>query len=236
MAWCLIKRRTNFIFFDLCRNVAYSYQPTERYSILHALSSPAPSLSRTAERSTVTALGSCSGGSRWFPVRSSVRCSHSEERPICECPRADGRIAPRVDKDSVLPNPLPFTGLSTYHKEAQAVETVTWRLVCQPLSPATLYPQEDSWNTSLLGAVSTPGQCPAARITLSGKSNDLIWNRTRDLPACSTGLNPLRCCGSYRPTLSGQTLTRSQPLRGVQPAPCTNCLCPVRRSLPWSTT
>jgi hypothetical protein len=55
-----------------------------------------------------------------------------------------------------------------------------WRWGCQPYAPAALYPQEDSWY-SFSGPHdhSVPG-----RIKSTEKSNDLIGNRTRDLPAC----------------------------------------------------
>jgi hypothetical protein len=47
-------------------------------------------------------------------------------------------------------------------------------------------PQEDSWYSFLLEAESTPqGHSAAGRIRSTEKSNDLIENQTRDLPACS---------------------------------------------------
>jgi hypothetical protein len=48
--------------------------------------------------------------------------------------------------------------------------------------PAALYPQEDFWYSFLLEAESTPGSIK--------KSNDLMGNRTRDLPACSIVSQP----------------------------------------------
>jgi hypothetical protein len=45
-------------------------------------------------------------------------------------------------------------------------------------------PQEDSWYSFLLEAESTQGHSAAGRIRSIDKSNDLIENRTRYLPAC----------------------------------------------------
>jgi hypothetical protein len=46
-------------------------------------------------------------------------------------------------------------------------------------------PQEDSWYSFLLEAGRPQGHTTAGRIRSIAKSNDLIGNRTRDLPACS---------------------------------------------------
>jgi hypothetical protein len=54
--------------------------------------------------------------------------------------------------------------------------------------PAALYTQEDSWNSFLLEAESIPGALCGWKFI--EKSNDLIGNRTRDLPACSTVPQP----------------------------------------------
>jgi hypothetical protein len=51
-----------------------------------------------------------------------------------------------------------------------------WRWGCQPYALAALYPQKESSYLFLL---------EAGRIKSIEKSNDLIGNRTRDLPACS---------------------------------------------------
>jgi hypothetical protein len=51
-------------------------------------------------------------------------------------------------------------------------------------------PQEDSWYSFLLEAESTEGHSAAAKIRPIKKSNDLIGNRTRDLPACNTVSQP----------------------------------------------
>jgi hypothetical protein len=53
---------------------------------------------------------------------------------------------------------------------------------CQPYAPAALYPPGRSWYSFLLEAESVPG---LERLGKLNKSNDLIGNRTRDLPACS---------------------------------------------------
>jgi hypothetical protein len=54
-------------------------------------------------------------------------------------------------------------------------------------------PQEDSWYSFLLEAGSTPqGHSAAGRIRSIKKSNDLIGNRTRDLPACSIVPQPTK--------------------------------------------
>jgi hypothetical protein len=61
-----------------------------------------------------------------------------------------------------------------------------WRWGCQPYAPTTLYLQEDSWYSFLLVAELIPGPYAAGRIrSIEKKSNNLIGNRTRDLPACS---------------------------------------------------
>jgi hypothetical protein len=60
-----------------------------------------------------------------------------------------------------------------------------WRWCCQPYVPAALYPQEDSWYSFLLEPESTRGPQCGWKDQLNWKSNDLIENRTRDLPACS---------------------------------------------------
>jgi hypothetical protein len=71
------------------------------------------------------------------------------------------------------------------------VEAPTFSLDGQPYAPAALYPQEDSWYSFLLrGWVN-----PRTIVRLEGlcqlkKSNDLIGNRTRDLPACSNVPQP----------------------------------------------
>jgi hypothetical protein len=72
-------------------------------------------------------------------------------------------------------------------------------------APAALYPQEDSWYAFLLEAESTPqGHNAAGKIRSTEKSDDLIGNRTRDLPAFSIIPQPT-------------TLTRAPPpLNGFQ--------------------
>jgi hypothetical protein len=52
--------------------------------------------------------------------------------------------------------------------------------------PASLYPQEDSWYSFLLEASQPQGHNAAGRIRSIEKSSNLIGNRTRDLPGCST--------------------------------------------------
>jgi hypothetical protein len=69
-------------------------------------------------------------------------------------------------------------------------------------------PQAESWCSFLLEAESSPGT--AERIKTIAKSNDLIENRTRDLPACSIVPQP-----TTLPRVSANShLTRqySQPL------------------------
>jgi hypothetical protein len=46
-------------------------------------------------------------------------------------------------------------------------------------------PQEDSWFSFLLEAESTLGHSAAGSIRSTEKYSDLIWIRTRDLPACN---------------------------------------------------
>jgi hypothetical protein len=46
-------------------------------------------------------------------------------------------------------------------------------------------PQENSWYSFLLDAESAQGHSAAGRIRSTGKSNDLIGFRTRDLAACN---------------------------------------------------
>jgi hypothetical protein len=58
--------------------------------------------------------------------------------------------------------------------------TLRWRWGCQPYAPAVLYRQEDSWCSFLFEAESTPGPTGSTENT-----NDLIRNRTPDLPGCS---------------------------------------------------
>jgi hypothetical protein len=73
-----------------------------------------------------------------------------------------------------------------------------WRWSCQPYAPAALYPQEHSWY--LLCISLRRWVEPRAIVRLKGlgqlknheKSNDLIANRTRDLPTCSIVPQPTK--------------------------------------------
>jgi hypothetical protein len=60
---------------------------------------------------------------------------------------------------------------------------------------AALYSKEDSSYSFLLEAESTPNHTEAGRIRLIEKSNDLIGNRTRELPACAS-INYATSCPS----------------------------------------
>jgi hypothetical protein len=64
--------------------------------------------------------------------------------------------------------------------------------------PAALYTQEDSWYSFLLGRLQAHSAVGSIRSI--EKSNDLIGNRTRQLPACSTAPQPT--------TLPRDTFTR----------------------------
>jgi hypothetical protein len=85
----------------------------------------------------------------------------------------------------------------------------------EPHAPAALYPQEDSWYTFVL---------EDGRIRSIEKYNDLIGNRTVDLPVCSVVPQPstlprvpslvgasksfaFACSGQYWPSLEGITKT-----------------------------
>jgi hypothetical protein len=67
-----------------------------------------------------------------------------------------------------------------------------WRWGCQPYAPAALYPQQDSWYSFLLEAGRPQGHIAVGRIRSTEKSNDLIGNRTGDLPVCSIVPQPTR--------------------------------------------
>jgi hypothetical protein len=60
-----------------------------------------------------------------------------------------------------------------------------WRWGCQPYAPAAVYPQEDTLYSFLFEAESTVGSYCIWQGWVNWKSNELIGNRTRDLPACS---------------------------------------------------
>jgi hypothetical protein len=66
--------------------------------------------------------------------------------------------------------------------------------------------QEGSWYSFLLEAESTQGYSAAGRIRSIEKPNDLIENRTRDLPASSIVLQPT-------------TLSRAPPIAMVSQKP-----------------
>jgi hypothetical protein len=53
-----------------------------------------------------------------------------------------------------------------------------------------IYYQEGAWYSFLLEAELSPGPSAAGRNRSTGKSSDLIWNRTRDLLACSVVPRP----------------------------------------------
>jgi len=75
-----------------------------------------------------------------------------------------------------------------------------------------LPPRKSSWYSFLLEAESTPGPYCERKDFMSMKySNDTSWDRTSDLPICSTAPSPLCHCGSplfsvyriYIPTVKG---------------------------------
>jgi hypothetical protein len=73
------------------------------------------------------------------------------------------------------------------------------RLNCQSYVPAAFYTHEDSWYSFLLEAEC--GHSAAGRITSILKSNDLIGNGTRDLPAYSLHGVELWDVGTYLGTM-----------------------------------
>ena len=59
--------------------------------------------------------------------------------------------------------------------------------VCQLYAPAAFTPTKYSWYSFLLEVESTPRpQCDRKDFMSVKNSNDTIWNRTSDLPICST--------------------------------------------------
>jgi hypothetical protein len=60
-----------------------------------------------------------------------------------------------------------------------------WRWGFYPYAPATLYHQGNSWYSFLVKAEAPQSHSTARRTRSTEKSNDLIGNRTRDLPTCS---------------------------------------------------
>ena len=64
-----------------------------------------------------------------------------------------------------------------------------WRYGCQPHAPAAFTPRKYSWYAFLLETVSTPGPyCDRKDFISIKNSNDTSWDRTSDLPICSTAL------------------------------------------------
>jgi len=57
---------------------------------------------------------------------------------------------------------------------------------CQPYAPAAFTPRKYSWYSFLLGAESTAGPQGVRKDYVNEKSNDTSWDRTSDLPICST--------------------------------------------------
>jgi hypothetical protein len=60
-----------------------------------------------------------------------------------------------------------------------------WRWGCQSYAPAALYPRKIPGNNFWYRLSWPRGHSAAGRIRSIEKSNELIGNRTRDLPACS---------------------------------------------------
>jgi hypothetical protein len=61
-----------------------------------------------------------------------------------------------------------------------------WQWICQPYAPAALYTPRKIPGTHFCWRLSRPqGHNSAGRLRSTEKSNDIIGNRTRDLPACS---------------------------------------------------
>jgi hypothetical protein len=58
------------------------------------------------------------------------------------------------------------------------------------LRTGRLYPRNYSWYSYLLESESTQGHSAAGMIMSMKNSNDIIGNRTRDLPACSAVPQP----------------------------------------------
>jgi hypothetical protein len=86
---------------------------------------------------------------------------------------------------------LEGTGLWDVEAPTYSIQSAhRWRWGCQPYAPAALCPQEDSGYSFLFHSA-------AGRIRWIEKSNDLIGNQTRDLPACSIvpqlRYRPVRC-------------------------------------------
>jgi hypothetical protein len=66
-----------------------------------------------------------------------------------------------------------------------------WRWGCQPYALDVLYQQEDSWYSCLWETESTQDNIAARRTRSIKNSNDLMGNRTRDLPQPTTVLRAL---------------------------------------------
>ena len=65
--------------------------------------------------------------------------------------------------------------------------TTTAQDGCQPYAPAPFTPRKCSWYSFLLEAESTPGPLCDLKDFMSMKNaNDASWDRTSDLPICST--------------------------------------------------
>jgi len=65
----------------------------------------------------------------------------------------------------------------------------------QPYAPAAFNPRKCSWYSFLLKAESTPGPLCDRRDFISIKnSNDTSWDRTSDLPICSTARHVMYFC------------------------------------------
>ena len=62
----------------------------------------------------------------------------------------------------------------------------------KPYAPAAFTPRKCFWYSFLLEAESTPGlQCDRKDFMSMKNSNDTSWDRTSDLPICSTAPQPL---------------------------------------------
>jgi len=68
---------------------------------------------------------------------------------------------------------------------------------CQPYAPTAFTPRKCSWYSFLLEAESTPGPIVRSEgFYINEKSTDTSWDRTSDLPICSTA-QPLCCRGPH---------------------------------------
>jgi hypothetical protein len=88
------------------------------------------------------------------------------------------RYVPEGSKTLTYPCNRPWRSIELWDVEAPTLSRKSahrWRWYFQPYASAALYPQEDFWYSFRL---------EAGRIRLIEESNNLIGNRTHDLPAC----------------------------------------------------